>query len=65
MEPSVIAYWKGGKWVRVKRIFYTEEEIREWYKHMRPRIDGLTIVKPLSAEGQTTLDASKDPAGTG
>ena len=64
MEPSIIVYWKGGRWVRAGRVFYTEEEIREWYKRMRPRIDGLTIVKPLKADGQTTLD-SKEPAGIG
>lgn len=55
MEPSVIIYWKNGRWVRARRIFYSEEEISRWYKCMRPRIDGLTIVKPLKAEGQTTL----------
>ena len=48
MEPSVIDYWKNDKWVRARRVFYTDDDVREWYKHMRSRIDGLTIVTPLS-----------------
>jgi len=63
MEPMVIDYWKGGRWVRARRVFYTEEEVREWYRAMRPRIDGLTVVRPLKADGQTTLDAGKEPTG--
>ena len=55
MEPSIIQYWKNAQWVKVKRIFYTEDEITEWYKRNRSRIDGLTVVKPLVSKGQTTL----------
>jgi hypothetical protein len=55
IEPSIIKYWKNGEWKTVKRIFKTEEEITEWYKHNRCRIDGLTVVLPLKDEKQTTL----------
>ena len=55
MEPSVIHYWKNARWVKVKRIFYSEDEITEWYKRNRSRIDGLTVVKPLVAKEQKTL----------
>jgi hypothetical protein len=55
IEPSIIKYWKNGEWKTVKRTFKTEEEITEWYKRNRWRIDGLTVVIPLKDDKQTTL----------
>jgi len=57
-EPMVIEYWKNGKWVRARKVFYTEEEINRWYRRNRYRIDGLTVVKPLHPKGQLTLETS-------
>lgn len=47
MKPSVIKYWKNGKWITSRKIFYDNNEITEWYKNMRSRIDGLSIVVTL------------------
>jgi hypothetical protein len=53
IEPSIIKYWKNGEWKTVKRTFKTEEEVTEWYRRNRWRIDGLTVVVPLKAKPLT------------
>jgi hypothetical protein len=56
MEPSIIVYWKDGKFRKTRRVFTSEEEISEWYKHNRSRVDGLSIVVPLRDANQLKLD---------
>ena len=50
MEPSVIRWWdKATDTIRTSRkVFYTEEEVSEYYKHMRNRINSLMVVVPLA-----------------
>jgi len=48
LEPSIIKYWKDGKWRTAKGVFTDEEQVIEWYKRNRWRIDGMTVVVPLS-----------------
>jgi hypothetical protein len=56
LKPSIIKYWKNGKWITSKQVFYDEDALRQWYKMMRNRIDGLTIVIPLDELKQREED---------
>ena len=52
IEPSHILYWKNDEFKTAKRkgkprIFRTEEEVAEWYRRNRSRVDGLSVVKPI------------------
>ena len=55
IEPSRIRYWKNGKFQIAKGIFTTDEQIAEWYKRNRWRIDGLSVVVPIKDKNQATL----------
>jgi len=60
MKPSHILYWKNGKFNTAKRhgkprVFTTDEEVAEWYKKNRNRVDGISIVKPIINEQQQQL----------
>jgi len=61
IKPSHIYYWKDDKWKIAKRngkpkIFVTNEEVAEWYKMNRWRVDGLSIVKPILDGKQQRLE---------
>jgi len=56
IEPSRIKYWKNNEWRTTRKIFRSTEEINEWYRRNRWRIDGLSIVVPLKDEKQSVLN---------
>ena len=56
MKPSIVKYQINGKWITSKRVFYDEDALRQWYKMMRNRIDGLTIVIPIDELKQREED---------
>jgi len=63
IEPSHILYWKNNSWKTAKRngrprTFTTDEEVAEWYKHNRSRVDGLSVVKPIVDKKQKQLEFS-------
>jgi hypothetical protein len=56
IEPSRIKYWRGGKWQTTREVFTSTEEVEEWYKRNRWRIEGLSVVVPLKPPSQPSLD---------
>jgi len=56
IPPSIIVWFdKDNREHKSKKVFTSEEEVSEWYKHMRSRIYGLSIVVPLNDDKQTKL----------
>jgi len=55
--PLSVIKWidKKGTEHTSKKTFTTTEEIAEYYKHMRGRVDGLMVVVPLNDDKQTKL----------
>jgi len=58
MEPSKIRYWKNGEWRTTRKIFTSEEEVNEWYRRNRSRIDGLSVVIPIKQLKQAECNLS-------
>jgi hypothetical protein len=45
-----------GEFRQTKKIFYSEDEINKWYKAMRSRVDGLSIVLSVKEAQEKPLE---------
>jgi hypothetical protein len=64
MEPSVIKFWKGDRWHTTRTVFTTEEQVAEWYRRNRWRIDGLSIVVPVDQKDESSGVSARCEAGS-
>ena len=58
MKPSVIIYrTEGNDKIRITPIKYGDDEVKSWWKAMRPRVSNLALVMPV----EDFNEAMKDP----
>lgn len=56
IPPSRVVWFdKNNREHTSRKVFTSSEEVAEWYKHMRSRIYGLSIVVPLNQKSLTVV----------